>query len=281
MNYRHLKSTFLSAGALTLAGATIVVVFFLFALIPAVFTSVNPVQANAATSLKPPDWIHIMGTDYLGRDVFSRVVYATRTSLTVGFSSVLLSMFLGMLSGLLSGYFGGYFDRVVTLVMDGIYAFPGLILAIAIAAMLGTGLPNLIVAIAIAYIPTYYRLVRSEVLAVKAEVYVEAARALGASDSEIMLDYILPNVTSSVAVFAPFNLTDVIIIAATLGFLGLGIPPPTPEWGTDMSIGRQFVLGGYWWLITFPGLMIALAAVGFNLLGEGLNEILNPRLGPG
>jgi peptide/nickel transport system permease protein len=162
--------------------------------------------------------------------------------------------------------------------MDAVYAFPGLILAMAISIMLGAGGLNTSIAIAIAYIPTYFRLLRSEVLSVKTETYVEAAKAIGARDIVILLRYVFPNVTSSMYVFASLNIADVILTAATLGFLGLGVSPPTPEWGIDINTGRLFLLSGHWWLVVFPGLMIILITVGFNFLGEGLNEILNPKL---
>jgi peptide/nickel transport system permease protein len=185
---------------------------------------------------------------------------------------------VGIPLGLLSAFFGGGVDRVLSLVMDSIYSFPGLILAIAMAALLGPGMLNIAIAIAVIYVPVYFRLVRSKVLSVKEEVYVEAARSLGAAALTILVLYVFPNVIPSIVVIFSVNVADSILTEAGLSFLGLGLPPPTPDWGFDLSAGKRFVPSGYWWIITFPGAMIALLTLGFSMLGEGLNEILNPRL---
>jgi len=205
-----------------------------------------------------------LGTDNYGRDVLSRIIHGARTV-------------LGML-GLLSGFVGGSPDRVLSLVMDSIYSFPGLILAIAMAALLGPGMLNIAVAIAVIYVPVYFRLVRSKVLSIKEDVYIEAARSLGATPLTILVMYIFPNVIPSIVVIFSVNVADSILTEAALSFLGLGLPPPTPDWGFDLSAGKRFVPSGYWWIITFPGVMIALLTLGFSMLGEGLSEILNPRL---
>jgi peptide/nickel transport system permease protein len=220
----------------------------------------------------------ILGTDNYGRDVFSRIVHGARTVLAIAILAALMSAAVGVPLGLLSGFFGGYPDRVLSLVMDSIYSFPGLILAIAMAALLGPGMLNVAVAIAVIYIPVYFRLVRSKVLSVKEEVYVEAARSLGARALTILGLYVFPNVIPSIVVIFSVNVADSILTEAGLSFLGLGLPPPTPDWGFDLSAGKRFVPSGYWWIITYPGLMIALLTLGFSMLGEGLNEILNPRL---
>jgi peptide/nickel transport system permease protein len=180
--------------------------------------------------------------------------------------------------GLFSGFLGGKSDRLFSIVMDSIYAFPGLILAIAIAAMIGPGIVNMSIAIAVVYIPTYFRMIRGQVLSIKEQLYVEAARALGASNSTILFRYIFSNIIPSLVVVLSLNVADAILTEAGLSFLGLGIPPPTPDWGFDLSKGKSFLPGGYWWMITFPGIMIVIVVLGFSLLGEGLNEILNPRL---
>jgi peptide/nickel transport system permease protein len=219
-----------------------------------------------------------MGTDKLGRDIFSRVIYGSQTIMMVAIFSAILSSLVGIPIGLLSGFVGGRLDRVLSLVMDSIYSFPGLILAIAMAAMLGPGIVNISIAIAVIYIPTYFRMVRGQVLSVKEELYVEAAESLGASPVTILRTYVFPNVIPSVAVVFSLNISDAILTEAGLSFIGLGVPPPTPDWGFDLNAGRPFLPGGRWWLITFPGVMIAIVALGFSLLGEGLNEILNPRL---
>jgi peptide/nickel transport system permease protein len=220
----------------------------------------------------------VLGTDNYGRDVFSRIVHGARTVLAIAILAALMSAAVGVPLGLLSGFFGGYPDRVLSLVMDSVYSFPGLILAIAMAALLGPGMLNVAVAIAVIYIPVYFRLVRSKVLSVKEEVYVEAARSLGARALTTLVLYVFPNVIPSIVVIFSVNVADSILTEAGLSFLGLGLPPPTPDWGFDLSAGKRFVPSGYWWIITYPGLMIALLTLGFSMLGEGLNEILNPRL---
>jgi peptide/nickel transport system permease protein len=220
----------------------------------------------------------VLGTDNYGRDVFSRVIYGARTVIGIAILAALLSASVGVPLGLLSGMFGGSPDRVLSLVMDSLYSFPGLILAIVMAALLGPGLLNIAIAIAVIYVPVYFRLVRGKVLSVKQELYVEAAQSLGASLPTLLGLYVFPNVIPSIVVIFSVNVADSILTEAGLSFLGLGLPPPTPDWGFDLSAGKRFVPSGYWWIITFPGFMIALLTLGFSLLGEGLNEILNPRL---
>jgi peptide/nickel transport system permease protein len=220
----------------------------------------------------------ILGTDNYGRDVFSRIIHGAKTVLGIAILAALMSAAVGVPVGLLSGFFGGLLDRVLSLVMDSVYSFPGLILAIAMAALLGPGMLNIAVAIAVIYIPVYFRLVRSKVLSTKEELYVEAARSLGARALTVLLLYVFPNVIPSIVVIFSVNVADSILTEAGLSFLGLGLPPPTPDWGFDLSAGKRFVPSGYWWIITYPGMMIALLTLGFSMLGEGLNEILNPRL---
>ena len=185
---------------------------------------------------------------------------------------------IGIPLGLLSGFAGGVFDRILSLVMDSVYSFPGLILAIAFAAMLGPGILNITLAVAVVYIPTYFRLVRGQTLSIKEEVYVEAARAIGARRGTILSSYIFPNVIATVVVILSLNIADAIMTEAALSYIGLGLPAGIPDWGMDLSMGKKFLPSGVWWMITFPGLMIMLLALGFTMLGEGLAEILNPRL---
>ena len=219
-----------------------------------------------------------LGTDNYGRDVLSRIISGARTVLGIAILAAVMSAAVGIPLGLLSGFIGGAGDRVLSLVMDSVYSFPGLILAIAMAALLGPGMLNIAVAIAVIYVPVYFRLVRSKVLSIKEEVYIEAAQSLGASAATILGLYVFPNVIPSIVVIFSVNVADSILTEAGLSFLGLGLPPPTPDWGFDLSAGKRFVPSGYWWIITFPGMMIALLTLGFSMLGEGLNEILNPRL---
>jgi peptide/nickel transport system permease protein len=219
----------------------------------------------------------VMGTNQIGQDVFSRVIWGTRIALIVGLSSALVAVVVGVPIGLISGFVGGKLDRVLTLFMDAMYAFPGLILALSIAAVLGPGIGNIIVAIAIVYVPTYFRIVRGQTLSVKEALYVEAARSLGATPLTMLWKYIFPNIIPSVVIIFSVNVADAILTEAGLSFLGLGLPPDTPDWGIDLSRGQDY-LRRAWWLITFPGLMVSLVTLSFSMLGESLSEILNPRL---
>jgi len=218
-----------------------------------------------------------LGTNDVGQDVFSRLIWGTRVAIIVGFSSSIISLLLGLPLGLLAGYFGGTFDRLLSLVMDSLYAFPGLILAIAITAVLGPSIYNVIVAIAVLYIPTYYRIVRGQTLQVKEEVYIEAARSIGAKRSEILWKYIYPNVIPSIAIIFSVNVADAILTGAGLSFLGLGMPPTIADWGIDLARGQRFIQSA-WWLITFPGIAIMVVVLAFTMMGEGLMEIFNPKL---
>jgi peptide/nickel transport system permease protein len=219
----------------------------------------------------------LMGTNQIGQDVFSRIIWGTRIALIVGLSSAIVSFLIGVPLGLISGFIGGPFDRVLTLLMDSLYSFPGLILAISIAAVLGAGIGNIIVAIAALYIPTYFRIVRGQTLQVKEELYVEAARSLGATPLKILVKYIFPNVIPSVVIIFSVNVGDAILTEAGLSFLGFGLPPDTPDWGIDLARGQDY-LRRAWWLITYPGLMVTTVTLAFSMLGESLSEILNPRL---
>jgi peptide/nickel transport system permease protein len=219
----------------------------------------------------------ILGTNDIGQDVFSRLLWGTRVALLIGFSASIVALVLGVPLGLLAGFIGGAFDRLLSLVMDSLYAFPGLILAIAITAVLGPSVLNVIVAIAVLYIPTYYRIVRGQTLSVKEEIYVEAAKSIGARDTEILRQYIFPNVIPSVAIIFSVNVADAILTGAGLSFLGLGLPPTIADWGIDLARGQRFIQTA-WWMITFPGLAIMLVVLAFSMMGEGLTEIFNPKL---
>ena len=219
----------------------------------------------------------VLGTNQLGQDIFSRIIWGTRIALIVGLSSAVVALVIGVPIGLISGFMAGPVDRVLTLVMDSLYSFPGLILAIAIAAVLGPGIGNIIVAIAVLYVPTYFRIVRGQTLAVKQELYVEAGRSLGAKTSTLLWKYIFPNVIPSVVIIFSVNVADAILTEAGLSFLGLGLPPDTPDWGIDLARGQDY-LRRAWWLITFPGVMVSIVTLAFSMFGESLSEILNPRL---
>ncbi|MBU1880151.1 MAG: ABC transporter permease [Chloroflexi bacterium] len=288
---------------ITLIGAAILVVILFVTLASPILAPYDPI-AESGPAFEAPNMAHWMGTDNLGRDVFSRILYGARVVLLLAFTSAIFALILGLPLGLISGFAGGKTDRALSLVMDSVYSFPGLLLAIAMVAVMGPQSQKIIkssvqslgldisgdalvvvsaamsiaVAIAIVYVPTYFRMVRGQVLAVKQELYVEAARSLGARSWTILWQYIFPNVIPSIVVVFSLNVADAILTEAGLSFLGLGLPPPTPDWGVDLNRGKAFLPQGRWWMITFPGLMIVFVTLGFSMLGEGLNEILNPRL---
>jgi len=235
-------------------------------------------ELEVASLLRPAgDAGFVLGTNQIGQDILSRIIWGTRIAIIVGLSSAVFAVLLGVPLGLISGFIGGWLDRVLTLLMDSLYSFPGLILAISIAAVLGPGIGNIIVAIAVLYVPTYFRIVRGQTLAVKQELYVEAARSLGAKAWSVLWEYIFPNVIPSVVIIFSVNVADAILTEAGLSFLGLGLPPDTPDWGIDLARGQDY-LRRAWWLITFPGAMVSVVTLAFSMLGESLSEILNPRL---
>lgn len=260
------------------AGATIVLFTIYMAFLPGTIAPFDPLDQEAGPQLSAPGPENFFGTDNLQRDVFSRVIWGSRTILGVAFAAALISSAVGIPLGLLSGFVGGILDRILSLIMDSVYSFPGLILAIAFAAMLGPGVVNITLAVAVIYIPTYFRMVRGQTLSIREEVYVEAAQAIGARRWVILLQYIFPNVIASVVVIFSINIADAILTEAALSYIGLGLPAGIPDWGMDLSMGKKFLPSGTWWMITFPGAAITLLALGFTMLGEGLAEILNPRL---
>jgi len=219
-----------------------------------------------------------MGTNHLGIDMLSRTLFGGSVMLQVSALSVILCFLVGVPLGLFSSYAGGLLDSGVSLVIDAVYAFPGLIIAIAVAAVLGPGVINMALSIAVVYIPSYFRIVRSQVLSIKELTYVEAAKASGAKWYTVLSDYILPNVLPSIVIVATINFADAVLTAAGLTFIGLGVTYDIPDWGWDLTNGRQYLSSGAWWIIFFPGLMIILLALGFTLIGEGLSELLNPKL---
>jgi len=241
-------------------------------------------ENNPYCRYEPPSALHPFGTNLLGRDMLSRVIYGSRVTLIIAFSSTLLGMTIGIPLGILSGYFGGKIDRLLTLIADSIYSLPSLLLAIALAIFFSSsGLLKIIapvsIATAVVYIPTYFRVIRSQVLQVKEETYVEAAKSIGAGRLTILLRYITPNVLSSSIAIIPFNMTDAILTNAGLAFLGLGVQPPTPDWGYDVYDARELSkIRLYPWLIIFPGLMIFLLSFALSLIGDSLNDRFNPLL---
>ena len=259
-------------------GALIILAIVLMAIFAEAIAPFSPYDQNTGPQLAAPGGKHLMGTDNLQRDIWSRMIYGSRTILRIAVLAAVISSIFGITLGLISGFSGGLFDRVASLIMDSLYSFPGLILAIAFAAMLGPGVINITLAVAVIYIPTFFRLVRGQTLQIKEELYVEAAKAIGASGPTILWKYIFPNVLATAVVVFTLNVADAIMIEAALTYLGLGLPPIIVDWGMDLSMGKKFLPSGLWWMITFPGVMISTLAIGFTMLGEGLAEILNPRL---
>lgn len=259
-------------------GALIILAIVLMAIFAEAIAPFSPYDQNTGPQLAAPGGKHLMGTDNLQRDIWSRMIYGSRTILRIAVLAAVISSIFGITLGLISGFSGGLFDRVASLIMDSLYSFPGLILAIAFAAMLGPGVINITLAVSVIYIPTFFRLVRGQTLQIKEELYVEAAKAIGASGPTILWKYIFPNVLSTAVVVFTLNVADAIMIEAALTYLGLGLPPIIVDWGMDLSMGKKFLPSGLWWMITFPGVMISTLAIGFTMLGEGLAEILNPRL---
>jgi len=266
------------SGWMIIIGAITISTIVIMTLIAPYVSPYNPSAINVGPILQPPSLKFPMGTNHLGEDMLSRVLSGGATMLEVALLSMVVCMIGGIPIGLLASFTGGVADKAASLVMDSIYAFPGLVLAIAIAAMLGPGVVNMALAIAVVYIPSYYRIVRSQVLTIKELNYVEAARSLGARSTKILTRYIFPNLLPSVVVVATINLADAILTEAGLTFVGLGLPVSTPDWGWDLTYGRELLASGAWWVIGFSGLMIVITAFGFTILGEGLSELLNPKL---
>ena len=237
----------------------------------------DPIAPEIDAILAPPSRVHLFGTDELGRDVLSRVVYGSRVSLQVGLVGVGIAAAAGITGGLLAGFNGGFWDAALMRATDVLLAFPGILLAIAIVAALGPNLTNVMLAVGIGAIPVYARTVRGSTLAVRRMEYVEAARAAGATTGRLILRHVLRNIAAPILVLATLGVGVNILIAAGLSYIGLGAQPPTPEWGAMLSGARQY-LRDAWWTAVFPGLAITLTVVGMNLLGDGLRDILDPRL---
>jgi len=249
----------------------------LMAIFPGAFTTYDPYEQHPEDFLEPPSAKHWLGVDAVGRDIWSRIVYGSRIALTVGILAVTIAMIIGVTLGLIAGYFGGILDTIIMRFIDGLLAFPLLILTIGLIAVLGPSVNNVIIAVAVGYIAPFARVTRGDVLGVREETYVEAARLQGVSHFEIMLRHILPNVLAPIIVQAALRVSQAIIAESGLSFLGLGPPPPIPTWGSMISEGRRFITIA-WWVSTFPGLALVITIVGLNLLGDGLRDVLDPRL---
>jgi len=238
----------------------------------------DPLATDTAVALQPPSAQHWFGTDQLGRDLFSRVVVATRLDLLIALGAVALSMVAGSVLGAIIGYWGGVLDAVVSRLVDVLMAFPLFVLAMALVAALGNSVINVVYATAIVNLPFYIRLARSEIRPRRALGYAEAARAGGSGDWRILSRHLIPNIAAPLVIQGSVNLGWAVLNAAGLSFLGLGVRPPTPEWGIMVAEGARFIASGQWWIVTFPGLALMLAVFTFNLLGDALRDILDPRL---
>lgn len=262
---------------MAIAGLIILLILIVCAICPQLLTPYGPDEQNYSEAFQFPNLRHPFGTDNLGRDILARIIYGARVSLVIGLISVSLSLVIGGLLGAAAAFYGGKTDNVIMRVMDILIALPSFLLAIAIAAALGPGLMNVIFAIAFGGIPNYARVTRAAILTVKDLEYVEAARAIGAADRRIVFRHMIPNALAPIIVQATLGVAGAIISAAGLSFIGLGVQPPTPEWGSMLSSGKQYIRTN-WNIVTFPGLTIMLTVFALNLLGDGLRDALDPKL---
>jgi peptide/nickel transport system permease protein len=258
-------------------GAVVMLVFLLAALLAPLIAPYDPLGQNISAGLRPPSAEYLFGTDKLGRDIFSRILYGARISLFVGVAVVLMSGVVGTLLGVLAGYVGGWADELLMRITDIFFAFPSLILAMAIAGALGPSLQNALIAISAATWPVYARLLRGQVLALKEREFVLAARTVGVPEWQIIVRHLLPNMLAPLLVQGSFDMGGAITAVAGLSFIGFGAQPPTPEWGVMISEARTYMATA-WWMGTFPALAIMLVVGSFNLLGDGLRDLLDPRL---
>lgn len=267
-----------SKNKLALLGFFILLVIFFMAIFAPYLTPYNYADQNLQETFLSPSARHIMGTDKFGRDIFTRILFGARISLKIGFISMALAAASGILIGLISGFYGGFLDNALMRLMDIMLSIPGLVMAIAISASLGGGMKNLIIAVAVAAIPGYAKIVRGQALVFKEKEFVEAARILGASDFNIMFKQILPNCLAPVIVQMTIGVGYAVLSAASLSFIGMGIEPPMPEWGQMLSEGRDFIRD-YPYITMFPGISIAITILALNILGDGLRDALDPKLG--
>ncbi|OIK15108.1 peptide ABC transporter permease [Bacillus sp. MUM 116] len=269
----------LKKNKLAIAGLVILTLISLLAVFANVLFDYKTVviQQNAAERLRPPSASHWLGTDELGRDILARIVHGARVSIPISLATILIATVVGGIIGAISGYVGKTTDNIIMRIMDIFLAIPGILLSIAIVAALGPSMRNLLIAISIANIPPFARIVRASVLSIRNEEFIEAARAIGANDVRIIFKHIIPNSMAPVIVQATLCIAGSILEIAALSFIGLGIQPPAPEWGAMLSGGRQYIRYA-WWICVFPGIAIMLTILSLNLLGDGLRDALDPKL---
>lgn len=268
---------FLLRDKVGLVGAVLVVLIVGLALFAPWIAPFDPTAMSSGNRLSGPNGVFWLGSDEAGRDLLSRALYGARTSLTVSLSVVILASLIGVTLGLMSGYFGGILDGVTMRVMDILFAFPTLLLALAVVAMLGPDTRNLVLALVVVFVPSFARVTRGAALTVTREPYVEAARSVGVSHTRIIVRYVLPNVTAPIAVQFTISIAYAILTEASLGYLGLGVPPPTPSWGAMLATGKAFMETSMWPSMV-PGFCIMITVLGFNLVGDALRDSLDPRL---
>jgi len=282
MEFKRFLKTY-RRNRVAIIGMILTISFLTMAVLAPFIAPQDPNNGNLLERLRPPCWIeggttkYLLGTDSLGRDILSRIIYGSRISFLIGVIVIGLTTTIGTVVGLVSGYFGGKIDAVIQRIVDILLAFPQLVFALAIMAVLGPGIKNIILALVYKGWVTSCRVIRGDVLVAKQEAYVEAGRAMGASNWHILLKSLLPNVMASVIVVASLSIGGVILMEASLSFLGLGVQPPTPTWGGMVSNGRDYIFRA-WWITTFPGICILLLVMGFNLMGQGLRDAFDPKL---
>lgn len=262
---------------LALIGGYIVLFYLLVALFAPIISPQDPFKIDLVNKLQPPSFDHWMGTDDKGRDILSRLIFGSRLSLAVGFVSVFFGAAIGIILGLLAGYYGKWMDTIIMRIVDVLLAFPGILLALAIISALGPSLINVMVAVGVFSIPMFARIVRGSTLSVRKLEYIDAIRALGATDFTIIIKHIFPNILSPVIVQATLRLATAILSAAGLSYLGLGAQPPSPEWGAMLSSGRDYLFSAPH-IALFPGIAISTLVLGFNIFGDGLRDALDPRM---
>jgi peptide/nickel transport system permease protein len=268
---RLLKNRAASAGVIVLIVISIIVV------LAPLIEPYDPIAVDTSNTDGPPTWSHPFGTDTIGRDILSRIMLGGRLTVLVGVVAIVIAAGVGVPLGMLAGYYGGWTDRVISRLMDIMLAFPGILLALGVVAVLGSSVLNVTIAVGISLIPGFVRLVRGTYLSARDQAYVEAARVIGTSSWRIIIRHILPNVLAPVMVLATVAMGWAIIIGAALSFLGLGAQAPTPEWGSDLASGREWIRTA-WWMSTFPGVAITIVVISVNLVGDGLRDALDPRL---
>jgi ABC-type dipeptide/oligopeptide/nickel transport system permease subunit len=260
-----------------LVAAAVLFIVFLALIFASVLAPYSPIEPDTTTIAAHPSAAHWLGTDAIGRDVLSRILFGGRLTVLIGIVAILIALGVGLPFGMIAGYYGGRVDRLISRLMDIMLAFPGILLALAVVAVLGSSVINATIAVGISLIPGFVRLVRGSYLSAKENVYVEAARAIGVGDARIMIKHILPNVLAPITVLATVATGWAIIIGASLSFLGLGVQAPTAEWGADLASGRQWIQIA-WWMTTFPGIAILVVILALNLVGDGIRDAIDPRL---